>query len=103
MGICHFFHAQLHVHECGNCNTANILLQMAGEVLSVDEDHFIVEAKKHAEINGITGCQYFGGKPDELLPVIATKITCTKACAIVIGTSNHFSTCELVVTFMLDW
>jgi len=76
---------------------------MAGEVLSVDEDHFIVEAKKHAEINGITGCQYFGGKPDELLPVIATKITCTKACAIVIGTSNHFSTCELVVTFMLDW
>jgi len=90
------------VHECGNCNTANILLQMAGEVLSVDEDHFVAEAKKHAEINGITGCQYFGGKPDELLPVIATKITCMKACAIVIGTSNHFSTCELVI-FMLDW
>jgi hypothetical protein len=73
---------------------------MAGEVLSVDEDHFVAEAKKHAELNGITGCQYFGGKPDELLPVIATKITCMKACAIVIGTSNHFSTCELVVIFV---
>lgn len=78
---------------CGFGLIGLYLSKMAGEVLSVDEDHFVAEAKKHAEINGITGCQYFGGKPDELLPVIATKITCMKACAIVIGTSNHFSTC----------
>lgn len=78
---------------CGFGLIGLYLSKMAGEVLSVDEDHFVAEAKKHAELNGITGCQYFGGKPDELLPVIATKITCMKACAIVIGTSNHFSTC----------
>jgi hypothetical protein len=80
----------------------NILLQMAGEVFSVDEDHFVAEAKKHAELNGITGCQYFGGKPEEVLPTIAPKITCNKACAIVISTSNHFSTCELFVLSKCD-
>jgi hypothetical protein len=72
---------------------------MAGEVLSVDADHFVSEARKHAELNGVTGCQYFGGKPEEVLPTVATKITCNKACAIVISSSNHSSTCEFVVLF----
>lgn len=70
---------------------------MAGEVLSMDADHFVAEARKHAELNGVTGCQYFGGKPEEVLPTVATKITCNKACAIVISSSNHSSTCEFLV------
>ncbi|XP_069691020.1 tRNA (uracil-5-)-methyltransferase homolog B-like [Periplaneta americana] len=78
---------------CGLGLIGMYLAKSAGELLCIDEEHFIEEAKKNAALNNITECQYFGGKPEELLPIVATKITFNKACAVVISSSRHFSTC----------
>ena len=70
---------------------------MAGEVLSVDVDHLVEEAKKNAERNEIKDIEHFSGKAEEVIPEMAKKIQFDKACAIVISSVNRFSTCKFTL------
>jgi hypothetical protein len=59
-------------------------LQFAGEVLSVAANQNVAQAQKTATDNKLENVHYFGGNPAEALPQLAEKITCEKACAVVI-------------------
>jgi len=65
-------------------------LQFAGEVLSVVLHQTVEQAEKNATRNSIKNVQYFGGSSVEALPQIAEKISCDKACAVVICSSGKY-------------
>jgi tRNA/tmRNA/rRNA uracil-C5-methylase (TrmA/RlmC/RlmD family) len=65
-------------------------LQFAGEVLSVVSHQTVAQAEKNAECNNIKNVQYFDGSSVEALPKIAEKISCDKACAVVICSGGKY-------------
>jgi hypothetical protein len=54
-----------------------------GEVLSVNAESAVEVAKKNAALNGITSCRYFGGKAEDILPVVTKEQRYDKVCAVV--------------------
>jgi tRNA/tmRNA/rRNA uracil-C5-methylase (TrmA/RlmC/RlmD family) len=65
-------------------------LQFAGEVLSVVSHQTVAQAEKNAECNNIKNVQYFGGNTVEALSKITEKISCDKACAVVICSAGKY-------------
>jgi tRNA/tmRNA/rRNA uracil-C5-methylase (TrmA/RlmC/RlmD family) len=65
-------------------------LQFAGEVLSVVSHQSVAQAEKNAASNNIKNVHYFGGGSVEALSQIAEKISCEKACAVVICTGGKY-------------
>jgi tRNA/tmRNA/rRNA uracil-C5-methylase (TrmA/RlmC/RlmD family) len=65
-------------------------LQFAGEVLSVVSHQSVAQAEKNAASNNIKNVHYFGGSSVEALSQIAGKISCDKACAVVICTGGKY-------------
>jgi phosphoribosylanthranilate isomerase len=65
-------------------------LQFAGEVLSVVAHQSVAQAQKTAADNNLENVQYFGGNPVEALPKLAEKISCEKACAVVICSGGNY-------------
>jgi hypothetical protein len=55
----------------------------------VDTESSVEVAKKNAAINGITGCRYFGGKSEDLIPVLVKEQTCDEICAVVMFCKNR--------------
>jgi tRNA/tmRNA/rRNA uracil-C5-methylase (TrmA/RlmC/RlmD family) len=56
---------------------------VAGEVLGLDTDSAVAVATKNATLNGITGCRYFAGDPEVMIPVLAKKRKYDSVCAVV--------------------
>jgi hypothetical protein len=54
-----------------------------GEVLSINAESAVEIAKKNAALNEITCCRYFGGKAEDMIPVVAKEGRYDKMCAVV--------------------
>jgi tRNA/tmRNA/rRNA uracil-C5-methylase (TrmA/RlmC/RlmD family) len=65
-------------------------LQFAAEVLSVVSHQTVAQAENNAAHNNIKNVQYFGSSSVEALPKVAEKISCEKACAVVICTVGKY-------------
>jgi len=65
-------------------------LQFAGEVLSVVSHQTVAQAEKNAACNNIKNVQYFGGSSVEALTQVTEKISCDKACAVVICSGGKY-------------
>jgi hypothetical protein len=55
----------------------------------VDTESVVEVAKKNAAINGITSCRYFGGKGEDVIPVLVKERTCDEVCAVVMICKNR--------------
>jgi tRNA/tmRNA/rRNA uracil-C5-methylase (TrmA/RlmC/RlmD family) len=55
----------------------------------VDTELAVEVAKKNAAINGITGCRYFGGKSEDVIPVLVKERTCEEICAVLMFCKNR--------------
>lgn len=58
--------------------------------MSVASHQTVAEAEKNAECNNIKNVQYFGGTSVEALAKVAEKISCDKACAVLICSGGKY-------------
>lgn len=55
----------------------------------MDTESAVEVAKKNAAINEITGCRYFGGKSEDIIPILVKEKTCDEICAVVMFCKNR--------------
>ena len=78
----------------------SVCLQKAGEVLGVDTNVAVDVATKNSTLNGITGCSYFAGDAEVMIPQLAKKIKYDSVRAVVTCCINNSYRSKYVVKFM---